>query len=280
VLTAAETGHLVFSTLHTNSAVQTVDRIVNGFLTGGGHEQLRQQLAAVLEAAVSLQLGPRADGSGLVAAVEILRRTPQVSKLIQRGDFEALREEIEQSVVYHRMQSMNQSLAALVIHGTITLAAALEASANPADLDLMIRKVVGTIGSEPAAQGENMAECTSDFSKILALTEIRRLYEELQERNARELGARDEELARRDAELAELRRRLEEQQERGAGAAQLARIAELEAAAARQEQQLAAQRAEYEGRLQRFEARLRELKAQVPSEPPPAESGLRGLFRR
>jgi twitching motility protein PilT len=273
VLAAAETGHLVFSTLHTNSAAQTVDRIVNGF-SGGAPEQVRQQLAAVLEAAVSLQLVPRADGRGMVAAVEIMRRTPQISKLIQRGDFEALREEIEHSVVFERMQSMNQSLASLVIHGTITLQAALEASANPADLDLMIRKVVGSVGGAGSERGDEMAECTSDFSKILALTEIKKLYEELQERHEREMASRD-------ADLDELKRRLVELADRGAEEAQQSRVSELEATNGRLSEQLATLKAEYEAKLERFNARLRELKAQTTSEAAqPAEAARRGLFRR
>ena len=74
VLTAAETGHLVFSTVHTNSAAQTIDRIIDQF-PEGNHRQIRQQLSNVLQAIVSLKLVEKADGSGLIAAVEILRRS-------------------------------------------------------------------------------------------------------------------------------------------------------------------------------------------------------------
>jgi len=114
VLTASETGHLVFSTLHTNSAAQTIDRIIDSF-PEGNHRQIRQQLAQVLQAVVSMKLVERKDGSGLTSAVEILIRTPRVTKLINTGNLEALEEEIESSVAYHKMQSMNQSLAALVV---------------------------------------------------------------------------------------------------------------------------------------------------------------------
>src|SRR5678815_1421341 len=120
VLTAAETGHLVFSTVHTNSAVQTIDRIVDSF-PEGNHRQIRQQLATVLQAVVSMKLVERMDGAGLVAAIEIMIRTPRVSKLIFEGNLEALEEEIENSVSYHKMQSMNQSLAALVVNRQISL---------------------------------------------------------------------------------------------------------------------------------------------------------------
>ena len=97
VLTAAETGHLVFSTLHTNSAAQTIDRIIDSF-PEGNHRQIRQQLAQVLQAVVSMKLVELKDGSGLISAVEILIRTPRVTKLIHQGNLEALQEEIESSV--------------------------------------------------------------------------------------------------------------------------------------------------------------------------------------
>ena len=85
VLTAAETGHLVFSTLHTNSAAQTIDRIIDQF-PEGNHRQIRQQLATVLQGdhlAASSSSAPTARDS--IAAVEILRHSPRVAKLILRG---------------------------------------------------------------------------------------------------------------------------------------------------------------------------------------------------
>ncbi|MDB4324882.1 PilT/PilU family type 4a pilus ATPase [bacterium] len=139
VLTAAETGHLAFSTVHTNSATQTLDRIIDSF-PEGNHRQIRLQLASVLEAVVSLKLVERKDEQGLVAAVEIMRRTPRVAKLIQEGNLEALDEEIEGSVSYYKMQSMNQSLAALVANGVVDYETALSTSSNPGDLDLILRK--------------------------------------------------------------------------------------------------------------------------------------------
>jgi pilus retraction protein PilT len=124
VLTAAETGHLVFSTLHTNGAAQTIDRIVDLF-PDGMHRQVRQQLASVLQGVVSMRLVERTDGAGLVAAVEILRHSPRVAKLILEGALDTLEEEIESSVSYYRMQSMNQSLAALVVNGVVDRETAL-----------------------------------------------------------------------------------------------------------------------------------------------------------
>ena len=139
VLTAAETGHSLFSTVHTNSATQTLDRIIDSF-PAANHRQLRQQISNVLEAVVSMKLVDRADGSGLVAAVEIMRRTPRIAKLLHLGELNDLDEEIEKSVSYHKMQSMNQSLAALVLNRVITHETALANSIDPGDLDLILRK--------------------------------------------------------------------------------------------------------------------------------------------
>src|SRR5262249_2021020 len=103
---AAETGHLVLSTLHTNSAAQTVDRIVSAF-PENHHRQVRQQLSGVLEGVICLKLVDRADGNGLIAAVEIMKGSPRVRRLVAEGVLQELQEEIERSVGYERMQSMN-----------------------------------------------------------------------------------------------------------------------------------------------------------------------------
>jgi twitching motility protein PilT len=268
VLAAAETGHLVFSTLHTNDAVQSVDRIITSF-PENNHRQIRQQLAACLEAVVSLKLVPRADGHGMVAAVEILRRTPQVSKLILDGDFQALHEAIESSVTYHKMQTMNQSLAALVVFGTIARATAMEASANPSDLDLLLRKLVGASGGA-AQEGDPMAEPMSDFSRILQLQEVKKHYDDLQARHADELAARDHEIAHLRADAAR------------SGESE-GRIEELERENARLAEQLKASREEYEQKLQRLNTALSALKSRPVErererEPDP-DPKKRGFFR-
>ena len=188
VLTAAETGHLVFSTVHTNGAAQTIDRIIDQF-PEGNHRQIRQQLSTVLQAIISLKLVERADGSGLVAAVEILRHSPRVAKLILEGSLEALEEELESSVTYYKMQSMNQSLAALVLRGAVTRDTAVAISTRPGDLDLMLRKF---LYASDAAASERSTESPwpsplSDFSKILELQEIKKLYDELQERHRQDI---------------------------------------------------------------------------------------------
>jgi twitching motility protein PilT len=263
VITAAETGHLVFSTLHTNDAVQTIDRIITTF-PEANHRQLRQQLAACLEAIVSLQLVPRVDGAGMVAAVEILRRTPHISKLIHEGDYQALREALEGSVAYHRMQTMNQSLAALIVHGTITRETALSATANPGDLDLLLRKIVGTGGGE---EGDAMAEVTSDFSKILKLQEVRKHYDDLQARHAEEIAARDHEI------------RLLREQLAGAGQQDDGHAPGLEQENQRLTDQLRALREECESKLERASARIKSLQAAAAREPAP-DPKKGGFFRR
>jgi twitching motility protein PilT len=278
VLTAAETGHLVFSTVHTNSAVQTIDRIVDSF-PEGNHRQIRQQLSTVLQAVVSMKLVERMDGSGLVAAIEIMIRTPRVSKLIFEGNLEALEEEIENSVAYHKMQSMNQSLAALVVNRQISLEAALGSSTNPGDLDLILRKLLYAAGAKdasPDAPQEDgaMAEPLSDFSKILELQEIKKAYEEQEERHRGEL-------AEREAEIARLEQQARAQQSEGSGVSE--EVARVQAEHDRLAQQLQLVRQEYEAKIERLNARIRELSgsAQRPEKAAAAgDAERRGFFRR
>lgn len=264
VLTAAETGHLVFSTVHTNSAVQTLDRIVDLF-PAASHRQIRQQLSSVLQAVVSIKLVDRADGSGLIAAVEILRSTPRVAKLILEGNLDDLAEEIQTSVSYHRMQSMNQSLAALVVNGAITRDAAVAASINPGEMDLILRKLLYA-SQDNLTEGEEMAESLSDFSKILELQEIKRLYDELEERQSAELSERDAEIKRLRDELAH-----SAAQQAGNGA---------QAETERLERQIEAQREEYEAKIERLNSRVRELTGAAGRAPAAAEPARKGFFRR
>ncbi len=272
VLTAAETGHLVFSTLHTNSAAQTVDRIVDLF-PDGMHRQVRQQLATVLQGVVSMRLVERADGQGLIAAVEILRHSPRVAKLIHEGNLESLEEEIENSVSYYRMQSMNQSLAALVIHGAITKEAAQAASSRPGDLDLLLRKMLYAAEHGVEPEGETMAEPLGDFSKIVELQEIRKLYDEMQERTGREFREKDEEIAR-------LREELRARSDTNAGNGAL--VEQLRAEIDRLNRQIQLIRQEYEARLERVNARVKELTAggTVAAGAPVEPDRKGGFFRR
>jgi len=207
VITAAETGHLVFSTLHTNSAPQTIDRIIDSF-PADQQAQVRSQLALVLKAVVSMTLVKRADGRGRVPAVEIMLASPKISKHIEHGEIKEIHEEIESSVAYFKMQSMNQSLIALLANGVITYETALGASINPDDLSLKLRKLFPAI-EEKFREG-NMAPSPADFSEIQELLEVKRLYEEAEERHRVELKARDEQIAALEEEIDGLRRALEE----------------------------------------------------------------------
>ena len=268
VMTAAETGHLVFSTLHTNSAAQSIDRLIDSF-PEGNHRQIRQQLAHVLQAVVSLRLVPRSDGEGLVAAVEILRHTPRTAKLIEQGNLETLDEEIEKSVSYHKMQSMNQSLVALVVNGVIDHDTALATSTKPGDLDLILRRFLYAAEHENYEEGDEMAEPVSDFSKVLELQEIKKAYEEIQERHSMELAERDAEISRLKEQLS---REIDVPQSDGG---------ELAEENQRLGKQLGLMKQEYGAKIDRLNARVRELSGASGNVTAPAEPADRkGFFRR
>jgi len=135
-LTAAETGHLVLATLHTNDARGTIDRIVDVF-PSEAKNQVRVQLASTLVGVVSQQLISRADGSGRVCATEIMVKSPIIEQYILKDQLDRIPEAIANSNSYYNMQSMNQTLHKLVNAGTITLEEALRGSTNPDDLKLM-----------------------------------------------------------------------------------------------------------------------------------------------
>lgn len=210
VITAAETGHLVFSTLHTNSAGQTIDRILDSF-PASQQGQIRSQLALVLKGVVSMKLVQKSDGKGRAAALEVLRASPKVVKMIEKGQTSDLHEEIESSVGYYRMQSMNQSLLSLLVHGTITYQEAMEQSPDPEDLSLKLRKMF------PSIEEKGGEVSTSDFAEIQELIEFRKLYEEQEEKVKQRLGEKDEEMNHmrsliddRDRQLRDFEERIEE----------------------------------------------------------------------
>ena len=117
VLTAAETGHLVFSTLHTNDAPQSISRILDSFPTG--HQpQMRQQLSLALLAVIAQQLVPAADGINRFPALEVMTATDAVRNLIRRGEDHQLRSQLTISRA-EGMTTMEQSLAELVRTGHI-----------------------------------------------------------------------------------------------------------------------------------------------------------------
>ncbi|MBI2642064.1 MAG: PilT/PilU family type 4a pilus ATPase [Candidatus Wildermuthbacteria bacterium] len=135
-ITAAETGHLVFATLHTNSASQTIHRIVDSF-SPEQQNQIRAQLSGSLLGVVSQRLLPRTKG-GLIPALEVMIATPAVANLIRENKVHELPLVIETSAEIG-MVSLNRSLANLVKAQEITMDNALAYSLNPAELRNLIR---------------------------------------------------------------------------------------------------------------------------------------------
>jgi len=131
-ITAAETGHLVFATLHTQSAPSTVDRIIDAF-PAAQQEQVRVQLAATLQGICTQTLLPTPGGTGRVPALEILFPDDAVRNLIRQGKVEQVYS-VMQTGTAKGMQTMEQSLADLVIRKVITLDDALSRSSRPEQL--------------------------------------------------------------------------------------------------------------------------------------------------
>lgn len=140
-LLAAETGHLVFSTLHTLDATETINRIISVF-PPHHQKQIRIQLSQVLKAVVSLRLVPRADGMGRVPAVEVLISTAYIRECIENKEkTKFIREQISLGTSQYGMQTFDQSLYQLYRSGLITLDEALKRATNPDEFRLKIQGV-------------------------------------------------------------------------------------------------------------------------------------------
>jgi twitching motility protein PilT len=131
-LTAAETGHLVFATLHTQDAPQSVDRIIDVF-PSYQQQQVRVQLASALQGIVTQQLLPIRTGRGRAVATEVMVATPAIRNLIREGKTHQIYSAMQAGGKYG-MQTMDQSLAALVARGVISMETAIERCANEEDL--------------------------------------------------------------------------------------------------------------------------------------------------
>lgn len=138
-LTAAQTGHLVLSTVHTIDAIQTVSRVVDLF-PPYQQTQIRYQLADTLKAVISQRLLPHASGSGRVPAVEILINTALVKKYIEENNLSEITNLMKQGSFYG-MQTFNQALLRLYENKEIKLEDALSAASNPEELLLAIRGI-------------------------------------------------------------------------------------------------------------------------------------------
>ncbi|GBE05290.1 twitching mobility protein [bacterium BMS3Abin10] len=143
-LIAAETGHLVLSTLHTVDSAETINRIISVF-PPYQHKQVRVQLASVLRAIISMRLTPMADGKGRVPAVEILRATATIKGCIEDPDkTKLIPDVIAQSYSQYQMQTFDQSLMQLYKDELITYEDALRRATNPDDFILKVKGVQST----------------------------------------------------------------------------------------------------------------------------------------
>ncbi|MFH1453803.1 MAG: type IV pilus twitching motility protein PilT [Armatimonadota bacterium] len=138
-LTAAETGHLVFSTLHTCDAAQTIDRIIDVF-PPHQQQQIRVQLAAVLVGVFSQQLIPHANGTGRILALEVLQASSAIKNLIREGKTYQIYNAIQTSSK-DKMQTMEQALYGLYKKNLVTLEDALKATNHPAEFKHMLDKI-------------------------------------------------------------------------------------------------------------------------------------------
>ena len=143
-LRIAETGHLTFATLHTNSAAQTINRIIDVF---PAHQQgqIRTQLSLVLEGIICQALLPKADGKGRVVALEIMVPNPAIRNLIRDDKVHQIYSSMQTGQEKMGMQTMNQCLATLYQKRLITLEAAMEKSSLKDELEQMIARGAGVV---------------------------------------------------------------------------------------------------------------------------------------
>lgn len=143
-LTAAETGHLVMSTLHTTDATETINRIISVF-PPYQHKQVRIQLSSILKGIISMRLVPKSSGDGRVPAVEVLIATSTIKDCILDPDkTKAIPDVIAQGAVHYGMQTFDQSLFNLFKSGLISYEEALRRATNPDDFALKVKGIQST----------------------------------------------------------------------------------------------------------------------------------------
>jgi twitching motility protein PilT len=147
-LTVSETGHLTLATLHTNSAVQTINRIIDVF-PSHQQEQIRVQLSFVLEGVLSQQLIAKKSSKGRVLAVELLIPNPAIRNLIREDKVHQIYSTMQTGQSKFGMQTMNQSLIELYTKGHISYEDAIGRSPVPEELITMLQKV----SSAPSGRG-------------------------------------------------------------------------------------------------------------------------------
>jgi len=147
-LRIAETGHLTFATLHTNSAISTINRIVDVF-PSYQQPQIRAQLSMVLEGVLCQSLLPRVDGRGRVMVLEVLIPNPAIRNLIREDKIHQIYSAMQTGTGTSGMQTFNQALANAYFAKLITLEIALSRSSNPEELQDMINRGV----TSPTSRG-------------------------------------------------------------------------------------------------------------------------------
>lgn len=154
-LTAAETGHLVFATLHTQSAAETISRLIDVF-PPGQQQQIRSQVASTLKGVVCQTLVKRADNNGRIAAAEVMVVNPAIATQIRRDETHQINQAL-QSGAKEGMQTLNQHLAQLVVNHTIERSAAEEKSSDPKDLASLIEGSRNRRRNLQAADTDNLS---------------------------------------------------------------------------------------------------------------------------
>jgi twitching motility protein PilT len=135
----AETGHLTFATLHTNSAIQSINRVIDVF-PPHRQEQIRVQLSFVLEGVIAQQLIPKKSGRGRVLALEVLLFSPAIRNLIREDKIHQIYSMMQTGQAKYGMQTMNQSLLELYKKGLISYEDALGRSTNVEELIQMLQR--------------------------------------------------------------------------------------------------------------------------------------------
>ncbi len=162
-LTLAETGHLTFGTLHTNSSAQTMNRIIDVF-PAHQQPQIRAQLSMVLEGVLCQQLVPKKNGQGRTMALEIMVPTSAIRNLIREDKVHQIYSSMQVGQGQNGMQTMNQSLSALVLEGKISLEEAMGRSGNTDELTSLMQRNRGGVsgaGAKPAAARPGLGQRNS-----------------------------------------------------------------------------------------------------------------------
>jgi twitching motility protein PilT len=144
-LLAAETGHLVFSTLHTLDAPESINRIISVFAPHH-QRQVRLQLASILKAIISMRLIPRMDGQGRVPAVEVMINTPYIAECISdREKTSQIKDAVAAGVSQYGMQTFDQSIYQLYRDGYISFEQGMKYSSNPDNFKLRVMGIQSTL---------------------------------------------------------------------------------------------------------------------------------------